>query len=344
MHFLTYTPEWFERLRTAVETSGPPSLLHRPFVDYYYTGNSWCDLQLLIDEGDAIVGTVGIERMPFVYRNRRLTLGSGNNLYAVHKGAGHGRLLFQKWMDGCDFGIAFGGSDDSHSRLFRRQKWDYYHGPEVYNLKRRPRPYPGEPAWRVAVKKMIAHIPMRSITKRLSDIASPMLNDLSVREEPNYEQDMIPKESSFDLRFSPSVEYLRWRYAIGLSFVRYRVFRILRARSETVGYVILNEANERTLVAQCDGKNAEIIAYGVLLSLAETVRGGDKNPKVVLAACHPVMKEIYRRFGFKPTGRDKPLTIGSLKRSSGIKPSTAEWLISYDWGDNGLRVPFLDQV
>lgn len=74
---------------------------------------------------------------------------------------------------------------------------------------------------------------------------------------------MLPGHSPFTFRFAPRVEYLNWRYNLSLSFVRYRLFRIL-AGARSIGYIIL---------------------------------------------------------------------------ASG----TSNWLINYDWSDNGFQAPFLDQ-
>jgi hypothetical protein len=68
-----------------------------------------------------------------------------------------------------------------------------------------------------------------------------------------------------------------------------------------------------------------------------------KNPEIRLASSNPVMQRIYIRFGFKACSPDRPFAIGSLQRSPHIETDTASWMVNFDWGDNGLRLPFLDQ-
>jgi hypothetical protein len=166
---------------------------------------------------------------------------------------------------------------------------------------------------------------------------------VSVREEHEYSAELLPRRSPFTVRFAPSVSYLAWRYAFGLSFVRYRLFRILRG-SESVGYVVINQSRERLIVAHCDGDDPTTLAYGVLLSVVEAA-GRDVRPHgVVLASSHPEMAEIYRRFGFRARRSDRPLAIGGEGPPRTVPTDTTGWLVNYDWGDNGLRAPFLDHA
>jgi hypothetical protein len=144
------------------------------------------------------------------------------------------------------------------------------------------------------------------------------------------------------LRFAPDANYLAWRYSTQLPFVRYRLFRVLD-RGRSAGYVILNESPERVIVSQCDGEDAETLAWGVVLSLLNAGQA-DRQPRtVMLTCCHPTMQEIYRSFGFKADSTH-PFALGSLRRS--IAPpagsNTSNWLINYDWGDNGLMELWTD--
>ncbi len=124
--------------------------------------------------------------------------------------------------------------------------------------------------------------------------------------------------------------------------MRYRLFRILES-GRTVGYVVINESPKSLIVAQCDATNARTLAYGVLLSILQVGQGDRKSRTVVLATCHPEMRDIFQKFGFRPENQDRPFYVGTLHGPAEIGEDTSDWLVNYDWGDNGMRPPFLDQ-
>ncbi len=340
---VTYTAEWFDRLLLfAKQLEYDVNLVHKPFVNHYYTNNQWCELYLLVDRAGIIVGTVGIERMPFVINNRSLTLGNGSNFFVLSKGIGHGKRLFTKWIDCCDFGIVFGGTEDT-LRILRKQQWDFFTGMRVYHFNEPVNAYPDEPGWRTAARKLQALATRKDIVARTERLRAISQLKLSVVTEQEYSDEMQNYKSLFDLRFAPSREYLAWRYAAGLSFSKYRILSLRIGGDQVVGFVILNETANKIVVSHCDGINPEIVAYGVLLSLSAVARERRETFHVLLAACHKEMLSIYISFGFKPSFADRPLAIGALKTLTNIITDTSKWLINFDWGDNCLRVPFLDQ-
>jgi hypothetical protein len=124
--------------------------------------------------------------------------------------------------------------------------------------------------------------------------------------------------------------------------VKYRVFRILKG-GHSAGYVVLNESPRELIVAHCDGTDPKTIAYGVLLSLLQASRE-DRGPRTaLLSSSHPMMQEIYQHFGFRSEHSRRPFALGTLTGPSDIEPDTSNWLVNFDWGDNGLRLPFLDE-
>src|SRR5205807_9440999 len=135
--------------------------------------------------------------------------------------------------------------------------------------------YPGEARWRRAAKWLREH--WRHRLSRYASRLPPGAAAISVREEQAYTEDLLPQASPFAFRFAPPLDYLAWRYHTALSFVRYRLFRILQGAT-TLGHVILNEAPDRLLVAQCDGADAATLAHGVLRSIPEASRA-DRQPR-----------------------------------------------------------------
>jgi hypothetical protein len=154
--------------------------------------------------------------------------------------------------------------------------------------------------------------------------------------------DMLPDSSQFAFRFRPTLEHLAWRYDTTLSFVRYRIFRIVHNGNST-GYVILNEQPGRTIVAQCDATDRWILAQGIFAALNQACRGGRSFCGVALTSSCEIMKPALEEFGFRRRPNLRPLAAGSLARTPEFGNYTGNWLVNFDWGDNGLRAPFLGQ-
>lgn len=343
-----YTPEHFEAVRRAAEAAGRArSLRHRPFVDHYYAGSAWCSLHLFLDGQGAVLGTIGVERMPFTLGGRELTLGFGSNFHAFQSGAG--ALLFMQWMKSCPIGIVFGGTAQTHA-ILRQQKWTYYEGVKVFYLNRPFAAYSGEAPWRRLAKRAFERAARRTVIPSLASRIPRGAAGLAVEELAGYPDGLLPQSSPFALRFAPALDYLRWRYGLGLSFVRYRLFRILRGGA-SVGYVILNDAPDQLIVAHCDAEDPTALACGVLLSVVEAARDDAAPRTLMAAACHPEVQRVYESVGLSTypflLGRvlsgDWPFALGRLRGAVDVPADTSGWLVSFDWGDNGLRAPFLGQ-
>jgi hypothetical protein len=340
MRMTQYSPEQSGALREFVAQVGLKlSLTHRPFVDYYYASRDWCKLYLNVAGDGNILATYGLESMRFKYNDREMTIGFGSNNYSIKAGAG--LFLFVYANDSCPVRLLFGGSQDSH-KIVRSLGWACYHGVKVYVLNKPYEIYPRDSWIRVTAKSMARRITRSRLSRYNPRIPAEIRQHVSVREEGIFDQSILPCESPFTFRFAPPVDYLNWRYNTSLSFVRYRLFRILDG-GRTAGYVVINETPERLIVAHCDGVDATVLAYGVLLSVLH-VGGEDQEPRsVVLTSSHPAMQEIYQRFGFQPEPEDRPFFMGTPGGPVDIGLDTSNWLVNFDWGDNGLRLPFLDQ-
>lgn len=339
MRIVEYTPEHFEGLARSVGgLHRARSLLHRPFVDHYYAGGPWCRLYLYLDDAGAVLGTLGVECMPFQAPAGPLTMALGSNFHALRRGVG--AALFLKWMTAGPLALVFGGTPDTH-RILRARHWTYLCGVRTYRFNAPYAPRPGERWWSAAAKATLRRC-RRTVLSRCGGRLDRAAAEVTVREEHAYTEELLPARSSFTVRFAPTVPYLAWRYALSLSFVRYRLFRIL-ARGRSIGYVVLDDGPTRVIVAHCDGEDAVTLAHGVLLAVL-AVASDDTRPRgVVLVCAHPAMQAVYAHFGLRAGWKERPLAIGGLG-SAPTLPGLSTWLVNYGWGDHGLRAPFLDQA
>ena len=342
MPIIEYTPPYFEALRKFTERTGEElGLTHRPFVDYYYAGQEWCLTHLFLAQDGSILATYGQDRMRFEYDSREIVMGFGGNYYSIQPGTGG--ILFVQFHNHCPVGLVYGGSTDTHKMLAAR-KWRNYAGVRVHVLNKPYELYTGEGKVRAAAKFLVRRFSRFKLSHYASHVSDEVRKKVSIHEERLFTDDLLPRESPFLLRFAPTTEYLNWRYNTSLTFVRYRLFRVLEA-GRTVGYVVINESPEKLIVAQCDGTSAWTLAQGVLLSVLQVGRDDSTPRTVILSTCHPEMREIFQKFGFHPEREDRPFCIGTLRGPlADIGEDTSRWLINYDWGDNGLRPLFLDQV
>ena len=334
MRLEVYTPDDFAALERAVAPLGhETSLRHRQFVEHYYCGHPACRLWLVRDESGTILGTLGIERMRFQWSGREVIVGSGSNFHAFQ--AGVGGFLYREWLRGCDFTLVFGGSNDAH-RIYRQQQWHYYSDVHIYRLNHLYAGRAGDPLWRRGAKwimRRIARAPLSRLGRRLSAID---VGNVRVREESAYTADLLPASSPFTFRFVPTLDELSWRYALDLPYVRYRVFRVL-AGDATVGYVVLNVEPHRILVAHSDGDDPHALAVGTIMSVLEVGRPVPRPMLVVLASSHPIMRTAFERFGFRAPAQGRPFAMHARNPRTAFPAEPKDWLVNYDWGDNGLR-------
>ncbi len=280
------------------------------FVDHYYAGSEWCRLHMLLDDRDETLGLIGVERMPFATPEGPITLGFGTNYRAYQPGAGGVMLLH--WLDQCDFGLVFGGNELTH-RILKQQTWTWYPGIRQLRLDE---------------------------ARRLRRV--PDLPPVQLREESEFTTDLLPTRSPFAFRLAPNCDYLNWRYGTALPFVRYRVFRIL-CDGRTAGYVVLNLKLDLLLVAQCDGDDPQTLTAGILEAIRTAAEGDRQRQPVSMVASHTPMIDALCRAGFRGHPDERPFIVSGRNGPPPIPADTGTWLVSLDWGDNGLRYPFLGQ-
>jgi hypothetical protein len=329
---LPYSPEDFDAVRAFASRRRVSILTHREFVDYYYSTRSFCKLYLYLEDKGNLVGTIGIELLNFQYRGMEIVAGVASNFHVAVPGIG-GYLYFH-WVKTCPFSLEFGGSEDAH-KIVSQQRWTCFNGIKKFILNYDYPVYPNNRWWSRAAKWAVRNATRKAISKFASGIPREVLTRISVREEHEYQKDLLPRQSPFDFRLAPSIEYLAWRYKLGLSFVRYRLFRVF-SNSSTLGYVILSDFPDRIVVAQSDGDDPSGLAYGTLLSILEVARDDRKPRKVLLLSSHRQMQTLYEHFGFRPEQTDFFFALSSLRQRIEIPLSTSSWLINYDWCDQGL--------
>lgn len=314
------------------------NLRYPDFVNYYYGTSTRCRLWLSIDNSDQILGVLGSEDLRFDVYGESKVLGFGSNFTSFQPGAG--ALLFLHWLKSCDHGVLFGGSADSQ-RIVRQQRWDWYSDTRQFYLNRASAKAHDEGLWRRLARWALRYIE-RDVDPcaRARELASNGSLSVEASEEQTFSQDMLPAQSPFRFRFLPSIEHLNWRYNTQLGFVRYRLFRIVSA-GESSGYVVLNVQPDRILVAQCDGDDPILLCQGIFVALAAVA--GRQRKAVFLTSSHPIMKKVFLELGFRVRNRDYPFAMGGLNGPPQVPKDAKEWLVNFDWGDNGLRAPFLGQ-
>lgn len=341
MNILKYQVGDFPMLRSLWHGLEPDHPLRcREFVDYYYGTTDICRLYYLLNDSDNVLGVFGVERMNFSVQGCQISMGFGSNFVSFYPGAG--AMLFLHWIRNYEFGVVFGGSEDTH-RILRRQRWKYVVGVKEFILNRKYLPRSDEGVLRRTAKAVARQLDRRIVISRESGWLDTVEDlRLSVVEERRLFKDCLPRSSAFSLRFAPDLTHLNWRYSTELPFVRYRVFRVLQ-NDDTIGYVILNHKPEQIIVAHCDGEDPLLLAYGVCAAAALAVQGVDESPTVLLTSSHPVMQGVFKSLGFRSSMTDRPLAFGGLGRTPQLPGDPSSWLVNFDWGDNGLRPPFLRQ-
>lgn len=342
MPLLQYSKDDTDLLRRlSVKLEPHHHLRYADFVNYYYASSPWCRLNLVVDDGGDVQAVLGQELMPFETPAGPLVLGFGSNFRTFQSGVG--ALLFLSWLKQCDQGLVFGGSPDTH-RILTQQKWTQFSNVRIYQLNRPFADVPRETWWRQLAKFALRALPVRvAIDARSSEMLRSAETTVEAIPEKEFTDDMLPQHSPFSFRFAPDTNYLNWRYRTDLDFVRYRLFRIV-SDGESRGYVVLNEQPNRVIVAQCDADDSVVLTRGMFVALGANCIGPRRRCGVLASSAHTGVNRAFEAFGFRSKRVGKPFAIGGLTRKYQIPDDTSNWLINYDWGDNGLRAPFLGQA
>jgi len=319
----------------------PPNfpLAYRSFVDHYYASSNFCRLFLVLDQNGVLLGTQGVEWMPFDEGGHIHRLGFGSNYLALRPGVG--AYLYANWLRSCEAGLALGATASVH-RILKKSGWVYREGLHSYFLNRRYTK--SEPArWHRRVDKGIRT--WLSVRHSLPDLHRRVPSDLAavaVEEQSDYSAELLDFKSAFPFRFAPDLSYLRWRYGTNLPFLTYRVFRVSRSAA-LVGYVVLQERDEEVVVAHSDGSEPGALAAGIVRSVAKVGRDESDRREVMLMCSYPAMQRVFEQAGFVTDARlDVPFALGKLRGGYEINVPVSEWLVNAAWGDTNLRPPFND--
>ena len=327
---------WFRQLVSLLEPYH--GLSYPDFVDYFYCDSPSCRLNLLVDETDQILGVLGHEVVPFDIAGRRIKLGFGSNFRAFQAGAGG--ILFLNWLKQCQYGLIFGGSPDTH-RLLDPRRWTTYPGVGQFELNSPYAENPSDAWWRAVAKNLLLWSPTRKRTDHIATAHSD--TSITVVEETQFTTDLMPQTSKFNFRLAADCNWLNWRYNTQLDFVHYRLFRILRG-ADTAGYVVLNEQRQRVLVAHADADDSMTLSRGIMSAIAVSSTGSRRRQGVIVTAADATLREVLGQLGFIERTNARPFVIGSLLRKPDWPDDTSNWLVNFDWCDNGLRPPFLGQL
>lgn len=296
-------------------------------VDHYYHGNPWAELHLaLADDGDTVMGTIGFERIPFLIRGAELPVSFGSNFHTFKDGCGG--LLFMKWIRSSAAAMVYNCSADT-LRLISAQKWNRLEGIQMLTYNAPATRTPGQSPLGYGVKslaKRLLHRPSLDIATRKRNISRE--TGISVVEREGFDEEMLGFESPFDLRVTPDLAYLRWRYATGWKAFRYRIFSIMR-QGDPCGFVVLNDAPNQVSVALADAAGPTCLAAGMLLSLA-AVSG--KRPSLICSSV-PEASELLRTIGFRVSATGPRVHFSPKFPLADV----AAPLINFGLGDNDIR-------
>ena len=335
-HYQQGDKELLQRLAGHLPAYHP--LRYPEFVDYYYATSPHCHLHLHIGDRDQLLAVLGLERMPFATTDGNATVGFGSNFFALARGAG--AILFLHWMKNCDLGLVYGGSPATQA-ILRQQRWSWYPDAREYQLNRAFGDVPGETWWRRMAKTVLEQLPpRRSVSGCAQRLLAGAEKKIEVNETDQATEKIIPQSSPFPLRFAPDAAYLNWRYNTQLRFVRYRLFQIVSDQIVR-GYVVLNVQRRRVIVAQCDATDTMTLVRGVMAALSSVHREMNHHLGVLWASTHRETQRLLAELGFRARARCRQLAMGGLRRRPPQAETAADWLINADWGDNGLRPPFL---
>ncbi len=341
LEIVKYTPAMFDRIFEQVsKLQSDFPLRFRGFVDAYYASSEFCQLNVALDEQGEVAGLQGVEWMPFEDQGKKLKFGFGSNFHAFRPGAG--AYLLMNSLRSCDAELVFGGSRDTNN-MITKAGWRYFTGVKNMLVNRRISPDPKDGALKGLVKTFVKYAPFRQALTSLANRLPRSVRGVSAAEVDSITDDLLDFKSAFGFRFAPDREYLAWRYGPQVPYLRHRTFRVARD-GRHVGYAVLLGKAEQVVVAHADGSEPVALAAGIVKAISAIARDARDCREVVLTSAHPAMQQVFENVGFvnKPKW-DRRFALGGLRGGFDIATPVPEWMVSYGWGDNALRPPFIEE-
>ncbi|WP_339521529.1 hypothetical protein [Pseudomonas sp. EL_65y_Pfl2_R96] len=291
------------------------NLQHLEFLKHYYFDSPYSDLHIYLDAAGEIVGTMGIEEIPYQYDGESGSLFFGSNWFASTSLAG--ASTYRLWTDrnrkNC---LSFGGTESAHN-FFRGAKWQYFEG------------------FQILVRSI------NSASKLNSQANTAIIQTGRQIDVGNYslEGDITPFKTGFNGRFYSKKEYLKYRYNPTLKYISYKWVSIIED-GEIIGLAIFNCGPKEVVLSYCDGIDPVAVAGGVLKGFAKVLSDYDDltDMKIRIGSCSPEMIEVWKSANFKISAQRTFAMNKPIAGLTGPQSLTqGGWNVALDVGDNCLR-------
>ena len=332
MRIVEYTPNEFAALERAVAKMGRGRGLGiRGLVDHYYSCNPWGKLWLAIDENKGeIVGTLGLDSIPFLIREQVVTMGFGSNFHTLVEGVGG--LLFLRWIRSCRHHLTYNSSEQTR-KITAAQNWKPLFG--VVSLS-----YNSPLAFETGSTsplKLAKHLAKRFLRKPPLSQIHPIAgrwsdSSITVEQFETWTPERLDFSSPFDFRVAPDLDYFRWRFDPEWPEFRYHLFSLQRD-GVICGLVILHYCRDQVLVVHADGTDSRTIGEGILLALSKI----EGPPVYYLATSVPEVASLCESVGFRRNREESRLFFSPRFPIEQVRAP----LINFGLGDNDLRVEYL---
>lgn len=317
------------------QSSVGAELLRIPaFVEHYFLGNGSARLYLLMSDQGEVCATLGSERVRMEIAGVETDVSVLSNTFAFRPGAFP--LLMMQWMRGCTTGMVFPGNALLRDMVASQTRWIGVPGLRIHWLNWSHPSYPGDSLLKRVAKpilRRLARVDVASLGRR---IAADTQGRLVLEEVNKVDDEMVACRGPFSLRLAETASYYNWRFRTDLSFVKYRVFKVVKV-GKVGGFVILADWKKSVVVAHCDGADVDDLSRAVLLSIAIVNDSGHRYRKVLLSTMHHRMQSIYQAYGFRPEPKETPFFIARFKGDA-LPSVYPEGLVNLDLWDGGLIV------
>lgn len=336
MKIVEYSTAFTSALGTALaQSSVGAELLRTPsFVEHYFLGNGSARLNLLMSDQGEVCATLGSERVRVEIAGEPLEVSILSNTFAFQPGAFP--LLMMQWMRGCSTGMVFPGNALLLDMVAGQKRWTGVPGLRIHWLNWSHPSHRGDSLLKRLAKPLLRRLTRIDAIALGRRVAADTNGRLVLEEVDKVDDEMAACRGPFTLRLAETAPYYNWRFSTHLPYVKYRVFKIVRA-GKVSGFVILADWKKSVVVAHCDGFDVEDVALAVLQSIAIVNDGAHRFRKVLLSTMHNRMQSIYQAYGFRPEPKETPFFIARFKGEA-LPAAYPEGLVNLDFWDGGVTV------